>query len=445
MKGNRRRAQGGKEGAMKPAEEVRALLERVLARVRAPRALVQYAFQRGLATRFGENAILQSSGGEEEFLRLEVAYGRRHGSSIVNRTDKAAVGRLVDRAEEIAASSPEDPEYLPPPGPQAYPGVPPRWFESTARLSPVEAAGTIREAVKAARDAGYRSSGLFEAGAGARALATSAGLFAFDRSSSVGYSTTLHGPAGSGYAGRDTEEADRLEARSVTRSALETARAAQNPQGIEPGDYTVVFEPQAVADLLSFLFWNLDARDADEGTTAFAGRLGEAMFSETVRLATRIDDPELPAPPYGQDGLPMRETVWVERGVVRRLRHDRYWAERKGTEPDPGLYPLFMDGEDRPLADLVAQVERGLLVKRLWYIRYVDRRELLLTGLTRDGLFRIEGGRVAGPVQNLRFNESPVVFLRNAAALSRSERVGPVKVPGVLSERFTFSSGTESV
>lgn len=430
---------------MRGREEVRQILERVLARVSAPQAQVHYSWRRELAARFGENAITQNAGGEEEELRLEAAWDRRHGGAFVNRVDGQALGALVARAEEIARLSPEDPEYLPPLGPQEYPEVPPRRFEDVARLGPAAIASTIRATVEAARAEGYRAGGLFEAGLQTRALATSAGLFAFDQSSAVGYSTTMHGPAGSGYAGRETEEAARLDPGGLSRAALETARAAQNPREIEPGDYTVVFEPQAVADLLEFLFWNMDARDADEGTTVFAGQLGRQLFSPKVRLATRIDDPELPAPPAGQDGLPARETVWIEGGAVRRLRHDRYWAQRQGTEPDPLFHPLFMDGEDRSPAELIAQVERGLLVKRLWYIRYVDRRELLLTGLTRDGLFRIEGGRVAGPVKNLRFNESPVVFLRNAAAFSRPERVGPVKVPAVLSEAFTFSSGTESL
>lgn len=179
--------------------------------------------------------------------------------------------------------------------------------------------------------------------------------------------------------------------------------------------------------------------------SSFAGCLGRKLLSEKVRLTTRLDDPELPARAFGQDGLPARETTWIEGGEVRRLRHDRYWADRQDTEPDPSLYPLFMDGEDRSIDDLIGLCSRGLLVKRLWYIRYVDRRQLLLTGMTRDGLFLIENGAVSDPVQNLRFNESPVVFLSNIAALSRAERIGQVKVPGVLSEGFTFSSTTESV
>ena len=207
-----------------------------------------------------------------------------------------------------------------------------------------------------------------------------------------------------------------------------------------------MFEPQAVNDLLGFLAYNLSARDAHEGTTVFAGKVGEKIASDIVTLKTRIDDPGLPSPLYGEDGLAARETVWIENGSLRRLRHNRYWAAQKQTPPDPTLMPMFLEGENRSLADLVSMCQKGLLVKRLWYIRYVDRRQLLLTGMTRDGLFLIENGKISGPVANLRFNESPVVFLENAVAASTPERVGAwSRLPGILSENFTFSSSTESV
>ena len=123
---------------------------------------------------------------------------------------------------------------------------------------------------------------------------------------------------------QDAESVLKVDARDLARRALETAQNAQKPKPIEPGDYTVIFEPQAVADLLSFLAGNMSAREADEGTTVFTGKMGKRFFSEMVSIETRIDDPKLPAPPFGQDGLPARRTVWVKTGIVERLRHDRY-------------------------------------------------------------------------------------------------------------------------
>ena len=332
---------------MKPPNEIKSLIEAVLERVRAPQASVSYAYQRNLATRFAENAITQNMGGEQEYLCLDVAYGKKHGSSISNRLDDQAVQELVERADSIARNVPEDPEYMPPLGPQTYPELPQHYFDDVAHLKPQDIAGTIGRTVETARAGDFRASGLFDTGYGIRALGTSEGLFVCDQGSSVEYSTTLHGHSGSGYCGQQRESAARLDSEGITRTALQTARSAQHPRAIDPGDYKVVFEPQAVHDLLEFLFWDMEARDADEGTTVFAGTVGRRLCSQKVTIATRLDDPELPARPFGQDGLPVRNTTWIEGGEVKRLRHDRFWAAHKATDTDPGLYPLFMDGEDR--------------------------------------------------------------------------------------------------
>ena len=431
---------------MKSKSEVEILLKQILDKVSAPQAQVEYYFQSSLATRFAVNAITQNMGGEEENVRLVAAYGRQHGSSITNKLDPASVGAMIKRAEDIARNSPEDPEYMPSVEPCSYPDVPPRFFENVARITPQNIASDIQLAVNMAKKAGCRASGLSEANCSISALANSKGLFAFDEHSLLDSSLTMHGQNGSGYSGANSESATGVDAQSVARLALQTALAAQDPAPIEPGDYTVVFEPQAVYDFLSFLIYSMSARDADEGTTAFAGKVGQKLFDEKVTLTTAIDDTEMPPAVFGVDGLPARRTVWVRDGVVERLRHDRYWASQRATRPDPSLAPLIMHGQDRTPAKLITECKKGLLVKRLWYIRYVDRKELLLTGMTRDGLFLIEDGRLVGPVKNMRFNESPLVFLRNIAAMSRPERVSSrVKVPGVMSHDFTFSSKTKSV
>jgi predicted Zn-dependent protease len=278
------------------------------------------------------------------------------------------------------------------------------------------------------------------------ALATSAGLHAFYRYSKVELSTTMHGPQGSGYAAESSWTAGDVDPDAIARRALATAHSAQAPRAAEPGDYTVILEPLAVADLLLFMAMNLGAREAEEGSTALAGTLGTQLLSERFTLTTEIDDPRLPAAPFSDDGLPSRRIAWIERGVPRRLHHSRYWARVKGESPDPSLFPLCIAGEDRSVDDLVARCARGLLVKRLWYIRYVDRKELLLTGMTRDGLFLVEDGRISCPVKNLRFNESPLVLFRNIVGLSRHGYVNNfMRLPAVMSEGFTFSSTTESV
>ena len=431
---------------MKSRDEIENLLKTTLDMVKAPHAVAEYNYHHQLATRFGENAVTQNMGGADEHVRLVVAFGDHHGSAVTNKLDPTSIEQLVKRAEEIAKNSPSDPEYMPPIAPQPYPATPCRYNDSVAQLSPKVVAQKISAAVNLAKAINYKASGLFEASCRAEAIANSQNLFAYDCSSNVNFSTTMHGPMGSGSSAGNAESDHEIDATTLAQKALETAQSAQDPKPIEPGDYTVIFEPQAVADFLSFLTGNMSAREADEGTTVFAGKIGKQFFNEMINIETRIDDPMLPGPPFGQDGLPARPAVWVKAGIVERLRHDRYWASQNKTESDPLLYPLFVEGQDQSLQDLIAQCSKGLLVKRLWYIRYVDRKELLLTGMTRDGLFLIENGRIICPVVNLRFNESPVAFLQNVIAMSRPKRVEDwIKVPGIMSERFTFSSKTQSV
>jgi len=431
---------------VKTADEIRSLLSGVLGRTSADDATASYGWSSGHATRFGENAITQNMGNEGEGLSLSVAFGTRRGSASTTLVSDDGMAELVKRAEANARASAPDPEYVPPPGQQEYPEVPKRFHDEVTRLGPMDLAKDVARSINMVKAEGFTTGGLFSYDYGCRAMANSKGLFAHDRHSNLEYSLTVHGPAGSGAASDNGEAPGQVDAEGVARRALDTARAAQDPEDVEPGDYTVVFEPQAVADLLEFLAWDLDARGADEGRNAFAGKVGERIGAANVTISTRIDSALLPGPKWGEDGLASRPVTWVRRGVLERLRHGRYWAKEKGTHADPILYPVFMEGEDRSVEDLVAKCGSGLLVKRLWYMNYVDEKEMLVTGMTRDGLFRIEGGAVAGPVKNLRFNESPLVFLANAVAMSSPERVGGwAVVPGVMSEGFTFSSKTESV
>ncbi len=433
---------------MRSKKDIKELLDTLLAGCGDYEARVTYQFESEIATRFAENAITQNMGGQQEKISLSLARDKQRGTAVTNRLDKQSLQALISRAADVCANSPADPEYMPPLGPQAYPETLQTHYDNVAAIKPHDLATEIKKAVQIASNAGYEASGLFKAQNNAHVIANSAGLYGEGFWTNLNFSTTMHGPAGSGHSGAAGESADQVNVAATAQKALDNAIAAQNPGDIEPGDYTVVFEPQAVWDFLMFLLFNIDARMAEEGVTPLAGLVDQKIFADNVNLSFLIDDPALPTLPYGDGGMANRRIDWVKNGVLRRLYHDRYWADQKGLEPDPDTSPLFMAGEDNSVDDLISGCKNGLLVKRLWYVRYVDRRELLLTGMTRDGLFKITDGKVAGPVKNLRFNESPMTFLKNIEALSQAKRVSSwidAKVPGARSSEFTFSSKTESV
>ncbi len=434
---------------MRSEQEVRSILDRALSQLSAEEGMARYGYEWTLATRFGENAITQNIGGAQETVTIGAAFGRRHGTATTNRLDDDSLVATAARAEAIARRSPEDPEYVGLPGPQVYGDRPQRLFADVVALRPEDVAEDVRLVVDRARTQGLRASGLFGATVRAGGLRNTRGLWAWDAASDLDYSTTFHGANGSGKAAQVQSSRERIDVEKLAATALANTMLAQNPVALEPGLYTAILEPAAVGELLAFIVFTMGARDAEEGQTPFANTLGTKLMHETVSLRLRVDDPILPAPVYGEDGLPIEPVTWVENGVVRRLYHDRYWAQQKGTHADAARTPLFMDGEERSTEELVANCTRGLLVKNLWYLRFVDRRSLMVTGMTRDGLFWIEDGRIVRPVKNLRWNESPIRFLQNVLGLSRPERVGgefmSSLMPGVLAEGFHFTSTTDAV
>jgi predicted Zn-dependent protease len=221
-------------------------------------------------------------------------------------------------------------------------------------------------------------------------------------------------------------------------------------KALEPGKYTVILEPLAASDMLSNMVRGFDARSAEEGRSFMSKkgggtRLGEQLFNEQVNIYSDPFNADLPSATWNGDGIPQEKVTWVENGVVKNLSYSRYWAQQKGVKPVPGASRVIMEGGTASLEDLIKSTERGILVTRFWYIRSVDPQTLLLTGLTRDGTFYIENGKIMYPVKNFRFNESPIIMLNNVEALGKPQRSGNMIVPPMKIRDFTFSSLSDAV
>ena len=203
--------------------------------------------------------------------------------------------------------------------------------------------------------------------------------------------------------------------------------------------------------------WFMNARAADEGRSYFSApsggnRLGEKLFDERVNIYSDPTDPMAPGAPWGQDGLPQERRAWVENGVLKHLMTDRYWAQKSGVAPVAFPSNVIMRGGSGTVDDLVASTERGVLVTSLWYIRPVDPRTMLFTGITRDGVFWIENGKISHPVQNLRWNDGPLTLLSRLDKMSATVRVSPrpwrsanTAVPALRVKEFHFTSVSEAV
>jgi predicted Zn-dependent protease len=441
-------------------DEAEAICKRVLEFSTADECRVTINSGVRANTRFAVNQISTAGDNYNAAVGIRAVFGKRVANVTVNRLDEAALRDAVQNAERIAKLAPEDPELLPELGPQQYEdGI--VWNDATASLEPEARADAVREITERARAAGLVSTGYLEAQAQAFAVANSKGLFAYQRSTAVAFTTTVRTEdgKGSGWAGASDNDFSRIDPRALAERAIEKARRSVNAAAIEPGRYTVVLEPTAAANLIQLIAGSLNARSADEGRSFFSkpgggNKIGDKVVDERVTLYSNPLDPRVPAGTFGGDGLPNQATTWIENGVVRNLAYDRFWAQRTGQQPRGTGGTLAMQGGDETVESMIASTQRGLLVTRFWYIRGVDPRTILFTGLTRDGTFLIENGRITRPVKNLRYNESPIFMLNNLLAMGRPERVsasesgGPgqaIMVPAMKVRDFNFTSTSDAI
>jgi predicted Zn-dependent protease len=440
-------------------DQAKALADRVLALSTADQMRVVIVSRWSGNTRFADGRITTSGGVSDTTLTITVAIGKRQASSSTNILDEASLKRTVDLAMQLARLSPEDPELMPELGSQTYQSIN-AYVESTADLDPEARASAVRRTMTAATTAGKPAgeivtAGFLEANARATAVATSKGLFAYHRSTDADYSVTARTPdgTGSGWARAGARNWNAIDAASIGRIAAQKAVASRKPQTIEPGLYTAVLEPQAVNDLVPLLSTALLARSADEGRSPFSktggsNRIGEKVTDERVTLYSDPADPGLLAAPFDVQGLPIGRMVWIEKGILRNLAYTRFWAEKQGVRPTGGPLAggLALAGGTKSTEEIIAGCARGILVTHFFYIRSLDPRTVLQTGLTRDGTFLIENGKITRALKNFRWNESPLLMLNRLEDIGRPEPTEAGRLMPALRVRdFNFTSLSDAV
>ena len=441
-------------------EECEAVAKRALSFATADETRVLVNSTSLANTRFAVNQISTGGDSYDAVVTVISRFGKRSGSSSTNQFDDDGLRAAVQMAERLAKLSPEDPEAMPELGPQSYrPGV--NWSDVTASQDPATRADAVKRIADPAKAAGLVSTGFMEAITSAQAIANNRGLFAYNRSTSSVLTTTVRTPdgTGSGWAGATHYDWSKIDPSTLGARATQKARTSAKPVAIEPGRYTVVFEPTAVGNLVQFITGALNARAADEGRSFFSApngknKIGTKVVDERVTIVSDPFDPDVAGSPFAGDGSPAQRVVWIEDGIVKNLNYDRYWAQHQGRAPTNSGGSIRMSGGTASLDDLIRSTQRGLLVTRFWYLRPVDPRTILYTGLTRDGTFLIENGKITKPVKNLRFNDSPVFMLNNLEAMGVPERVSAseggdpgqaIMVPPIKVHDFNFTSLSDAV
>ncbi len=436
--------------------QAKTILDKVIALSKADQISAQLSGGISGNVRFARNDISTSGIVDDTQLGVQVSFGKRVGTATINQFDDASLERVVRRAESLARLAPENPEFMPVVGKQTYKPTQ-TYSEATAALT-AEARAKIAEAsILPCRKQKLVAAGFLEDEHSFFAHANSNGNFGYQQSTFADYTCTVRTEdgRGSGWVGTNVKDVSKFDAGADVQIAMRKAAASVDAKALEPGKYTVILEPAAVAGLVSFMMNYFDARSADEGRSFLSkqgggNKIGERIMDPRVNIYTDPWHPEVSVLPWDGEGLAREKIAIVEGGKVANLDYSRYWAQKQGKPENASWGNIIMEGGTKSTAELVAGTERGILVTRTWYIRMVDPQTVLLTGLTRDGTFYIENGQLQYPIKNFRFNESPVIMLNNIEELGRSVRVkadegSSMLIPALKIRDFTFTSLSDAV
>ncbi|WP_421807558.1 TldD/PmbA family protein [Flagellimonas sp.] len=432
-------------------EEAKKILEKALSFSKADACEINLSGRNSGNIRYARNTVSTAGYQSNQSLVVQSSFGKKVGTATIDEFDDASLEKVVRRAEELAQLSPENPEFMPPLGPQTYDEAI-TYKKSTANITPEYRAEVANSSIVPAAAKDVTAAGFLDDSAQFSAMINSNGLFAYNQSTNVDFTVTMrtNDGTGSGWVTRDYNDIGKFDAAEASKIAIDKAVMSREARAIEPGKYTVILEPAASADLLRNMFGSFNARSADEGRSFMSAKdggnkLGQKIVDERVNLWSDPLHPDVPTSTWNGAGQPLKKTSWIENGVVKNLAYDRYWAEQKGVEPVPFPSNAIMEGGDESLEDMIKGTKKGILVTRFWYIRSVDPQTLLYTGLTRDGTFYIENGQIKFPVKNFRFNESPIIMLNNLESLGQQVRVNGNLIPYMKIRDFTFTSLSDAV
>ncbi|MFT6809236.1 MAG: putative Zn-dependent protease [Saprospiraceae bacterium] len=432
-------------------EEAKQIMNKALQFSKADGCEINLSGDNSGNIRYARNSVSTAGARSNQTLVVQSNFGKKVGIATIEEFDNASLEKVVRRSEELAQLSPESEEFMPPLGPQIHdPYV--GYHQNTADISPDYRAAVAAASIEPARDKDVTAAGFFEDSSRFSSIINSNGLFAYRRATGLDFTVTMRSNdgSGSGWVTRDFNDVGRFGAEEASRIAIDKALMSKDAKAIEPGKYTVILEPAASVGLLRNMFRSFNARSADEGRSFMSkegggNKIGEKIVDERIKVYSDPLNPLVPTSTWTGDGTPRKKTSWIEGGVVKNLSYSRYWAGQKGVAAIPFPSNAIMEGGDASLEDLIKDTKKGILVTRMWYIRNVDPQTLLYTGLTRDGTFYIENGKLKHPIKNFRFNESPIIMLNNLETLGQQVRVDGNLIPYMKIRDFTFTSLSDAV
>ena len=457
----RRAAYGASVAGLSSAGELRRLAETVLRLAKktgAQETEVHVEEVDDSLTRFANNAIHQNVAERGVTVSVRTIVDGRTARATTNRLDEDSLRGAIDASLSLAHSQPKDPHLLPLPGKQRYRAVK-RVVKASAAVTPEDRARAVRRACDLAIKNGQVAAGIFATGESQTAVGNSRGLFAAYRETHAEFSITMQEDAAASWAKANAADVRAFDPQELAARASDKAHRALNPREMPPGRYTVILEPSAVLDLVGFLFYDFAATALADKRSCLNGRMGKALFGKNISITDDAYHPLQLGSNFDGEGLPRGRVILVDRGVPRNLVYSRRSARAARKSPTghgfalPNEYGeapmnLVFAGGESSLAEMIASTDCGLLVTRLWYIREVDPYEKVMTGMTRDGLYMVENGKVTLALRNFRFNQSIIEMLCNVEQLgpavrATGEEAFEMVVPAMKVRDFHFSEVTK--
>jgi predicted Zn-dependent protease len=334
-----------------------------------------------------------------------------------------------------------------------------RFFAATAETTPQDRARAVTKVCKLAAKNKQTAAGIFVSGGSQSVMANSKGLFAHYEQTRAEFSITILETDSSGWAKANSPDIRKIDPAALAESASDKSAQSRSPRVLDPGHYVTILEPAAVLDLMGFLFFDFGGTAILDKRSCLTDRMGKKLFGDNITVWDDAYHPLQTGYPFDGEGQPRQKVLLVDRGVPKNVVYSRAAAKKMKAKPtghgfslpnDFGEAPMniVFAGGEKSVDEMVRSTERGILVTRLWYIREVDPYAKILTGMTRDGTFLIENGKIAGGIRNFRFNQSVIDMLANVEMLgpavrSAGEEAFEMVVPAMKVRDFHFSEVTK--
>ncbi|HTZ73973.1 MAG TPA: TldD/PmbA family protein [Candidatus Aquilonibacter sp.] len=441
--------------------ELQRLAERVLKIAKANRldgAEVDAGADTDALTRFANSTIHQNVAEETLAISFRAIIDGRTARATTNKTDDESLRRVVQAATSLAKNQPKNPDLLPLLGKQKYQKVS-RFFSSTADTTPQDRAKAVAKICKHAAKHKQTAAGIFVSGSSQSIFANSKGLFAHYEQTRAEFSITILETDSSGWAKANSPDIRQIDPIELAESASEKSAKSRKPRELAPGHYVTILEPAAVLDLMGFLFFDFSGTALEDKRSCLTGRMGQKLFGENITVWDDAYHPLQTGFPYDGEGEPRQKVLLIDRGLAKNVVYARATAKRMKAKPTGHGFSLPNDFGEAPMNivfaggyksvdDMIRSTEHGVLVTRLWYIREVDPFSKIVTGMTRDGTFLVENGKIAGGIRNFRFNQSIIEMLANVEMLgpavrSAGEEAFEMVVPAMKVRDFHFSEVTK--